>query len=54
MQKTRAFAAFLEKAAPNRKIAWTAPTDAQLRRKNVIDALWQFISEEEAVQNGQE
>ncbi|MBR5520089.1 MAG: polysaccharide deacetylase family protein [Clostridia bacterium] len=51
---TRAFAAFLEKAAPKCKIAWTAPNDAQLRRKNVIDALWQFISEEEAVQNGQE
>ena len=51
---TRGFSAFLEKAAVNRKIPWKLPPDAQLRRRNVIDALWQFISEEGTVENGQE
>jgi len=50
----RGFAAFLEKAAVGRTINWTPPTDAQLRRKDVADALWQLISEEETARNGQE
>jgi len=44
----------LEKAAVGRTINWTPPTDAQLRRKDVADALWQLISEEETARNGQE
>lgn len=50
----RGFAAFLEKAAVGNSIKWTPPTDAQLRRKDVVDALLQFISEEETAQNGKE
>jgi hypothetical protein len=50
---TRTFAAFLEKASAGRKLQWTAPSDAQLRRKDIIDVLWQFISEEEIPQNGE-
>ena len=50
----RGFSAFLEKASAGRSIQWTPPADAQLRRKDVADALLQFITEEETAQNGKE